>query len=134
MRCLILHCRTFSYTLDHPTAVAEPISSDETKKFTNCLVVFATCESHDTEETAKTSAIEVARVARSVSADQTVINPFAHLSNDLAKPEHAMRVLHELASKLAERGVETEYSPFGWYKEFCFEVFGHDNSQLFRAF
>lgn len=134
MRCLILHCKTFAYTLDHRTPVAEEASGETPKEFTNCLVVFASSELHDSSATAESASIEIARIASQIKPDAIVLNPFAHLSNTLAKPKQAISVLKLTVDKLLARGLQTHYSSFGWYKGFSFDVLAHDFSQLFRVF
>jgi threonyl-tRNA synthetase len=134
MRCLILHCKSFAYVLDHPTPVAEEANPNDQKRFVNCLVVFTSSEMQDGDATAESASIEVAKIARSVKAESVLLNPFAHLSNSLAKPKQAIQVIKAMAGQLASQGIQVHYSPFGWYKEFSFEVLAHDASQLFRSF
>jgi threonyl-tRNA synthetase len=134
MRCLILHCKSFAYALDHPTSVAEEANPNDPKQFVNCLVVFASAEMQDSNITAESASIEVAKIAKLVKAESVLLNPFAHLSNSLAKPKQAIQVLKTMAGQLASQGIQVYYSPFGWYKEFSFDVLAHNSSQLFRSF
>jgi len=135
MRCLILHCKSFAYTLDHPTPVAEEVGDlNAPKEFENCLVVFASAEPSDNPATSESASMEIAKIAKAVQAEQVLLNPFAHLSNSLAKPKQAISVLKATAQHLSTQGIQTHYSPFGWYKGFTFEVLAHNSSQLFRVF
>ena len=135
MRCLILHCKSFAYTLDHPTPVAEKLSeASASEAFNNCLVVFASAEPNDSSATAESASVEIAKIVGAVKVDQVLLNPFAHLSSTLAKPKQAISVLRATVQNLANQGIQTHYSPFGWYKGFSFEVLAHDSSQLFRVF
>ena len=135
MRCLILHCKSFAYTLDHPTPVAEEVSEPNvTKVFENCLVVFASAELNDNSTTSESASTEIAKVAKAVQADQVLLNPFAHLSSSLAKPKEAISLFKAMEQNLSTKGIQTHCSPFGWYKGFSFEVLAHNSSQLLREF
>lgn len=122
MRCLILHCKSFSYALDHPTPVAEEAHPDDVRQFTNCLVVFVSSETQDTQVTAENASGEVAKIAKLVKVESVLLNPFAHLSNSLAKPKQAIEVIKLMSNKttnlLASQKISVHYSPFGWYKAF----------------
>lgn len=134
MRLLIFHCRAFSYTLDHPTPVAEDGIQGSRESFANCVVVFACAEQHDNASTADAASAEVARIAKELSVERVILNPFAHLSNAIAKPRAAIAILKKMTDQLRAAGVPVHYSPFGWYKAFEFNVLGHGGSQLFRSF
>lgn len=139
MRTLLIHARKFEYrALEKAIESAEPLEpSNASGKFSNVLVVFATIERGDgnaLKEIARNFADDVLKVLTSVKADHVVLYPYAHLSRNLADAEESLLVLKELESELVARGVRVSRAPFGWYKEFSLECFGHPLSELSREF
>ena len=135
MKCLIFDCKSFSYTLDHPTPVAEAGTQNAVHSFSKCLVLLACIEQNDNEEKMRVASIDIAKIARELERHEIVLNPFAHLANSLAKPRIAISLLKELATQLsAGNNFNVHCCPFGWYKAFDFSVLGHGSSQLFRSF
>lgn len=137
MRLLILDCKKFNYRLDHKTPVAEEISDDMTQKdFENPLMIFATVECGDMEKkNSQKIAEDIKKIASKIGVKQIILNPFAHLSNKLAKKDEAITLLDELADELRKsEEFEIERSVFGWYKEFSIDVKAHDSSQIYREY
>lgn len=135
MKCLLLHCKSFSYRLDHPTPVADSDVDKQDDHFSDALVVFVAAEKKDDIEMARKAAQDILAVQATVKAATIVINPFAHLSSELAKPSLAREVLKELTQSLeVSSPIPVVYTSFGWYKEFTTDVHGHGQSQLFRSY
>ncbi len=139
MRTLLIHARKFEYrALEKAIESAEPLEpSNASGRFSNVLVVFVTIEKGDggaLKEIVGNFVDDVLKVLTSVKADHVVIYPYAHLSRNLADAEESLLVLKELESELAARGVGVSRAPFGWYKEFSLECFGHPLSELSREF
>ncbi|WP_434731903.1 threonine--tRNA ligase [Thermogladius sp. KZ2Tp1] len=135
MRLLLIHAKRFSYKVREP-AVKEPESLGEasaTGDFENALVVFSTVEQGDDESVAERAASEIYETASSLKPGIVVVYPYAHLSSELAPPPVAMDVLRKFADKLKERGLRVERAPFGWYKEFALECYGHPLSELSKT-
>jgi threonyl-tRNA synthetase len=134
MKLMCFHASRFSYTLDHPTPVADPGNPDEGAEFSNALVAFVAFEPND-QPKISAAAREILKIARKADAATIVVNPFAHLSSRLAPPDEAKddgRQLVEMLSDTFEG--ETAYGGFGWYKAFSVDVYGHASSQMFREF
>ena len=135
MRCLLLHCKKFSYQLDHPTPIADSEVAKKEDSFESSLVVFLAVEKGDNEPKVKAAAREISNLAQLAKAQKIVINPFAHLSSSLAPAALAKELSQSLALNLKETSnLPVVYTSFGWYKSFTLDVFGSDNSQLFREF
>ncbi|MBS3138861.1 hypothetical protein J4207_04100 [Candidatus Woesearchaeota archaeon] len=136
MKLLILDCNEFAYTLDHKTAAGEEIiESQKVGSYKNPLVVFVTIEEKDTEQTLSPVAKELRRIAQKNNVKHVILNPFAHLSSQLASPPKAIELLDFFAKKLKEcNDFRTERSVFGWYKQFTIDVKGHEYSQIFREY
>jgi threonyl-tRNA synthetase len=135
MKILCLHCQDFSYVLDHPTAVAELNVEKNKANYKEALVVFITVEASDNSEKINSVAKEIRKLARKAETQCILLNPFSHLSTTLAPAELAKHLLKLLLDRLVETtDGEVIYTSFGWYKSFLLDVYGHDNSQVFREF
>ena len=136
MKLLILDCNKFEYKLDHKTAVGEEVSKELMQgKYDNPLMIFISIEEKDQEITITEIAKDIRRIARKNGTNLIILNPFAHLSSSLARPEKAVSILENLTKKLQEcHDFKTIRSVFGWYKQFIVDVKGHDTSQIYREY
>lgn len=101
------------------------------EKVKESLVVLTAVEKGDSvEESVKELVKSIKDVAKQVKAKDIVLYPYAHLSNDLASPEVAAKVLDKTAKSL--KGFKVTKAPFGYYKEFELKVKGHPLSELSR--
>lgn len=124
--------------LEKAIEAAESLTPENSSgEFSNALVVFTTVEKGDSSgiyELVNSAADDIAKVFLSVKADLVVLYPYAHLSKNLADLEESMLVLRELESEIGRRGIRVHRAPFGWYKEFRLDCFGHPLSELSREF
>ena len=136
MKLLILDCRTFEYKLDHKTPVGEEIMPEMAQnKYSNPLVIFTAIEDRDEDSEITKVAKDIRKIARANKSEVVIVNPFAHLSSNLAKPEKAVELLIKLTDRLKEcPDFKTTRSVFGWYKQFTVDVKGHSNSQIYREY
>jgi len=139
MRILLVHSRTFEYrALEKALEGAEELDQESASgSFSNFLVVFVSVEKGDRaggSELLRVVAEDVVRVVSTVRADGVVLYPYAHLSRDLAGADEAIEVLKSLERALSEMGIRVHRAPFGWYKEFKLECYGHPLSELSREF
>jgi threonyl-tRNA synthetase len=105
----------------------------EEKTVKEALLVLTAVEKTDTD-TKKIVAkfVEnVKDVAKQVKAEKIVFYPYAHLSNNLSSPEHAIEVMDD-AEKELKKSFTVVRAPFGYYKEFELKVKGHPLSELSR--
>lgn len=136
MRLLILDCKNFEYNLNHRTPVGEDISEDQKRKsYEDTLIIFIAIEEKDEKVILERAARDIINIVTKNKSKLVILNPFAHLSANLAKPDKAMLLLKELFSRLKqEKSFRVERSVFGWYKEFSMSVNGHANSQIYREY
>ncbi len=90
MRLLELHCENASYkprTKALKTAADLKPEEKVEKKYSNVLVVFTTVEKNDSKQTVDQAVEQVEKNFKEVKADNLLIYPYAHLSNDLASPK-----------------------------------------------
>jgi len=135
VRILAIHAKEFSYEIVEPAVEEpEPIGEHYQKVFRNVLVVFTTIESSDDEGVAEEAVQEIAKISSQVKPSEVLIYPYAHLSSDLAPPAQARRILEVLYERVS-RSLEVPVyrAPFGWYKSFKLECYGHPLSELSRT-
>jgi threonyl-tRNA synthetase len=105
----------------------------EGEEIKEALVVLTAVEKTDSD--IKKVVIEFVKniedVAKQVNAENIVLYPYAHLSNELASPEIAINVLEE-TEKVLKKKFNVSRAPFGYYKEFELKVKGHPLSELSR--
>jgi len=130
MILLFIHSSKFSFSL-REKAIREPeepkLSSLEKD---NALVVFTTVEKGDDEEIVNRAVDEVLKVYDQVKPSAVIIYPYAHLSDNLESPQRAIQVLSLLEEKLRGKVSEVYRTPFGWYKQFMINCYGHPLSEL----
>ncbi len=104
------------------------------KKFSNVLVVFSTIEKDDDEIVVEQAVKDIMSVLPKIKPSTVVVYPYAHLSSNLAPPPKALELLTHFEKKLKESiDVEVFRAPFGWYKAFAIECFGHPLSELSKS-
>ncbi|WP_440060153.1 threonine--tRNA ligase [Thermogladius sp. 4427co] len=135
MRLLLIHARRFYYKIREP-AIKEPEEPGEARdslELSNVLVVFTTVEKEDDASVAERAVEEISRVVSSTRPEAILVYPYAHLSSELAPPSTAVEVIRKLAEGLKKTGLRVERAPFGWYKEFSLECYGHPLSELSKT-
>jgi threonyl-tRNA synthetase len=68
-----------------------------------------------------------------LKVNRILIYPYAHLSNTLAKPVEALKVIKVMEKSAKELGFETYRTPFGWNKKFSISIKGHPLAEQFRV-
>ncbi len=125
MRILQLHSNFIEYKpIEREVKLAE--ECDEKEHRLEELVVLFTCvEEGDNETVAKRAIEEVKSSLEKLKANRILIYPYAHLSNKLAKPAQAFKVIKAMENHSKELGIETYRTPFGWCKQFTISIKGH---------
>ncbi len=134
MRLLFIHARRFSYrVVEKAFEEAEEIGLDS-GEFSNALVIFTTVEGGDDLSIVKRAVGEVIDVVEAVKPSEVIIYPYAHLSSNLASPIKALEVLELLSKELSSTlPMGVHRAPFGWYKAFQLECYGHPLSELSKT-
>ncbi len=98
------------------------------------VVLFTSVENGDDEQVARRAIEGVKEFLQRLGVNRILIYPYAHLSQNLAKPSTALDVLRKMESFARESGIETHRSPFGWNKAFQIKVKGHPLAEQSRAY
>jgi len=64
--------------------------------------------------------------------DKVLVYPWAHLSKFLSQESTAADVCPKIAKILEDKGIESKFSPFGWYKSFKINCIGHEVAEMYR--
>ena len=134
MRILTIHA---DYIEVEPTKQAikdaEELSSKESKRYEEVLVVFTAVEKGDEEAVASERlANEVAAVADQVKTKTVLLHPFVHLTSNPSEPKIARKTIEKAEELLKAKGYSVAHSPFGWYKAFTLKNKGHPLAELSR--
>ncbi len=138
MRLLIFHGNlAYKVTEAVKISVRDDAEVDEWKDFENCLIVFGAVESSDEgrlSEVVNKAVEEIQLVADRVKVKNIVLYPHAHIfPRKLAKPKFAVRLLQSLSQALQEQRFSVHQTPFGWYKAFKLECYGHPLAETGRS-
>lgn len=136
MKLLLVHAQSFEYEVrQRALEEADPLNGNRRGAAENALVVFVSIEQGDSGDSSlpEKAVGEILDVFRRVGASTIVIYPYAHLSEKLAPPSEAKSVLNQLEELLLKSGVKAVRAPFGWYKRFKLECYGHPLSELSRT-
>jgi threonyl-tRNA synthetase len=114
-------------------SVAEEASTDTVRQ-ENLVVLFTAVESGDDSELARKAITDAKGFLASLGTNRLMIYPFAHLSQDLAKPSDALHVLVEMEKEAKAANLQTSRAPFGWNKALQVKVKGHPLAEMSRSY
>ena len=87
------------------------------------VVVLFTCVQQGDDETVTGSVVEEIKSSLDkMKVNRILIYPHAHLSNNLANPTTALRIVKAMENHAKEVGIKTFRTPFGWCKQFSINV------------
>ena len=107
---------------------AKPVREDE------LVVLFTAFEKGDDEALVRKAVLETKEFLEKLGANKIMIYPFAHLSQDLARPSEAMPLSLLMEKEALARGIETSRAPFGWTKALEIKVKGHPLAEMSRNY
>ena len=112
--------------------------AEETEKkkfrFEEILVLFVSIEKNDDEKVAEKAIKEIKNFLQNLKLNKILIYPFAHLSNQLAEPNAALKILKKMEEFAKKNGIETYRAPFGWTKSFHLKLKGHPLAEQLRIY
>jgi len=133
LRILQLHSNFIEYeVVEKEIALAE---EPEKKKdrLEELAVLFTAVEEGDDTNVAKKAMENTKASLDKLKVNRILIYPYAHLSNNLAKPADALKVIKEMEQTAKELGFETYRTPFGWCKKFSISIKGHPLAEHLRT-
>jgi threonyl-tRNA synthetase len=95
-------------------------------------VLFTAVEEGDDTSVARKAMEDTKDSLDKLKVNRILIYPYAHLSNTLAKPADALKLIKEMENVAEELGFETYRTPFGWNKKFSISIKGHPLAEQFR--
>jgi threonyl-tRNA synthetase len=101
-------------------------------KLDEILVAFTAVEEGDDENVAKKAVDEINSFLQEVKIKRFLIYPYAHLSNNLANPGRALKILKEMEAYAKTLGIETYRAPFGWCKQFSIKIKAYPLAEQFK--
>lgn len=138
LRLLIFHGNlAYKVTEAVKINIRDDAEEGEWKQFENCLTVFCAVEASDEgrlSDIVQKAVQEIKIVADRVKVKQVILYPHAHIfPRKLAKPKFAVKILQTLSQALQQEGFVVHQTPFGWYKAFKLECYGHPLSESGRS-
>ncbi|MEM5820711.1 MAG: threonyl-tRNA synthetase editing domain-containing protein [Candidatus Aenigmatarchaeota archaeon] len=133
MRVLLSHCDFIEFKPVRKEVKSAEDVEIKTYRYEDILVAFTAIERNDNEEKTEKMVSEIEIVAKRIGVNRILVYPFAHLSNELAKPDEAKKLIKTLIEKLKERNFEVYDAPFGWAKELHIKIKGHPLAENLRV-
>ena len=132
MRILQLHSNFIEYEVVKKEASIAEKCEKKKQRLEELAVLFTCIEEGDDEVVARRAVEETKSSLEKLKVNRILIYPYAHLSNILAKPADALRVVKAMERSAKEMGIETYRTPFGWCKQFSISIKGHPLAEQFR--
>jgi threonyl-tRNA synthetase len=133
MKILLLHSDFIEWEPKKKALKSAEEVGKSSKRVKEALVILTAVETGDEKspgEAVSKACSEIVKVSKEVKAKNIVLYPYAHLSSDLAKPDHAVKIMKRMEEELAKKKLKVIRAPFGWYKGFSIKVKGHPLSEL----
>jgi len=132
LRILQLHSNFIEYdVVEKEIALAEEPEKRK-DRLEELAVLFTAVEEGDTTDVAKKAMENTKASLDKLKVNRILIYPYAHLSNNLAKPADALKIIKEMEQIAKELGFETYRTPFGWCKKFSISIKGHPLAEHLR--
>jgi threonyl-tRNA synthetase len=134
MKILQMHADFIEYRpIKKEIALAEE-AEPKTVREEEVVVLFTAVEEGDDGELAKQAITESKEFLSKLRVKKMMIYPFAHLSQNLARPTEAMPVLDVMEKEAKSAGLEVRRAPFGWNKALQIKVKGHPLAEMSRSY
>jgi threonyl-tRNA synthetase len=134
MRILLLHSDFIEYT-PIKKEIREAERSEKTlTRLEDLVVLFIAIEEGDTREVVNHAIADVHGFLKTIDGNRLLIYPYAHLSNNLARPGDALQRLTEMETSANKLNIETYRTPFGWNKKFTISIKGHPLAEQLKIF
>ncbi len=98
------------------------------------VVLFTAFEKGDDLDLVKKAVSKTKEFLSKLGAKRVMVYPFAHISQDLARPSEAFPLLLAMEKEAKEQGLEVMRAPFGWTKSLQIKVKGHPLAEMSRSY
>ncbi|MBI3858761.1 MAG: threonine--tRNA ligase [Thaumarchaeota archaeon] len=98
------------------------------------VVLFTAFEEGDDADLARKAVHEAKEFLQKLGTNRVMIYPFAHISQNLARPHEALKLLDAMEAESKAVGLGTMRSPFGWTKALQVKVKGHPLAEMSRSY
>ena len=132
MRILQLHANFIEYEAIEKEIASAEEPEKRKDRLEEVVVLFTAVEEGDDAAVARKAMENTKESLDKLKVNKILIYPYAHLSNNLAKPADALKVLNEVRKAAKELGLETYSTPFGWCKQFSISIKGHPLAEHLR--
>ena len=129
----MLHSNFIEYELIQKEIETAEEPSLKKGRFEELAVVFTAVEEGDNEKVAQKALDELRVFLEKIGVKRILIYPYAHLSNKLARPSEALRIIKYMVKEAQDLGFEVHQSPFGWNKSFTVSIKGHPLAERFMS-
>src|SRR5437667_2210992 len=134
MKILQLHADFIEYKPIKKEIPSAEEAKTESVREEEIVVLFTAVEEGDDGETARRAVAEAKDFLGKLRVNKLMIYPFAHLSQNLAKPGDARPVLQKMFEEAKAKGIEVHKAPFGWNKALQVKVKGHPLAEMSRSY
>ncbi len=135
MRILQQHLDFIEYEpIGKEISAAEEIPDKKKQRYEELVALFVSVEPGDDDEVVKKAVEGTKSFLEKLKVKRIIIYPYAHLSQNLARPKDALEVLKKMEALARESGLETYRAPFGWNKAFQIKVKGHPLAEQSRIY
>ncbi len=134
MKILQLHVDFIEYKpVKKEIAGAEEAKTEAVKR-EDLVVLLTAVEPGDDAELAGKAVMETKDFLGKLGTNKVLIYPFAHISQNLARPADALPVLKEMEKAAGEAGLDVSRAPFGWNKALQLKIKGHPLAEMSRSY
>jgi threonyl-tRNA synthetase len=135
MKILQFHVDHIEYKpIEKELPSAEDISEPKAVREEDLLVLFTAVEQGDDDSIARMAIEDAKKFADNLKVKRIMVYPFAHLSQNLARPSDALPVLKKMEEEAKSKGLDTFRAPFGWNKALEIKVKGHPLAEMSRSY
>src|SRR5271170_5133171 len=134
MRILQQHLDFIEYEPKEKEISAAEEAEKKLYRYEEIVVLFTSVEKGDDDAVAKKAVEGTKDYLGKLKVNRIIIYPYAHLSQNLARPKDALEVLKAMEAYAKAAGIETYRSPFGWNKAFQIKVKGHPLAEQSRVY
>ncbi len=133
VRILELDSDNIKYEAVSPEAEVYEEPEEKSVSVNEALLVMISVEEGDTNEVADTAIKDIEKFLKQLGRKNVMLYPYAHLSNNLARPKEAMAIINHMYKSIS-KDFKVYKAPFGWTKKPTFAIKGHPLAEQARSY